>query len=328
MLDSALRLAPTSSDTRLAFGFYKYYVEGQRDSAMAYLEAARSLDKDNAALIAATATMLRASSRWDPALALSRRAVELDPHPRWVQELANTEAWMRRYEDADRDYRRAIRLRPDNVTPYFQLIWVQMMWKGDTAAVHSVLAEAEKHVPRLAIIRAILPRSRPALAMLDRSWQDELERRSLAEVGVPPEAYHLGKMELYRRRGQHARARAHADSAALVLEAIPADARDEIIRGELAFAYAGQGRAADAHREAQAALDLAVARNDALRLAVRSADVVRVYLALGDYNRAIAQLRALDRNATLLSRQVLLNHPDFAPLRGRPDFQAVVRTFP
>jgi hypothetical protein len=236
---------------------------------------------------------------------------------------------MNRYADADRDLQRALQLRPDNVTAYLQRAWIQMLWKGDTAEVHRVLAEAERHLSRLQIVRGLLVKFRFCFAMLGPAWQDEVARQSVEVLGVPAGSYHLAKMELFQRRRDLRLARAHADSAVLEFEPrARTNPGDEYVHGELAAAYAGQGRAVDARREAEAAVQVADRRNDATLRAFRSADVVRVYISLQDYDRAIAQLGKERRDATILSQRLLLNHPDFAALRNRGDFKALVATFP
>lgn len=329
-LDRALALDPSSPDTRLALGFYTYWVARQRDSAIVYLEAAQALQQENAELLSAVGTMFRTQGRWPEALTTSRRAATLDPRsPRYAFDVAITELWMGRFADADRDIAHAIALRPDYLPPYLSWAMMQVVWKGDIPAAHRVLGEAlrQRTIDTATILKALVPRFRPLLPILSAPWQRALARLSLRAGDIDPGAYYLAIAELRRRRSDRSAARAFFDSARAVYAArIRGDPLDPILHSELGFSYAGLGRVRDAKREADLALRLVPLSEDVIGHAFGAFGAVRTFLLLGDYDAAMDELQRGDAGS-LISRAYLQVHPDFAVLRGLPRFRALLAQF-
>jgi tetratricopeptide (TPR) repeat protein len=126
----------------------------------------------------------------------------------------------------------------------------------------------------------------------------------------------------YYWRGDRARARAYADSARAGIEeqlrASPSDAQRRVFLG---LAYAYLGRNGDAAREAEHAMVLEPLGADLLNNSYVQHQAARVYIVIGNTKRAIALLRPLLAMPYYLSPAWLRIDPNFAPLRGDPEFQ-------
>ena len=332
-LDRALALDVQHPETRVALGFYKYWVEGKRDSAMVHLAAAHAVEPDNAELLSAMGTMFRSQGRHSDALQVSRKALSMDSRsPRYAFDVATTASWMGKFAEADSAFAQAIALAPDNLPPYLTRASLQMSWRGDLRGTHRVLDDAleQPGIDTTMIIKALIPRFRQFIAMLDKPWQDAVGRVTLSSSGLDSAAYYLAQAERLRRLGAARPMVAYADSARRIIEKrVRADTGNAGMHSELAYAYAYAGRTADATREAERALALTPMDHDVIRHAFQAADYVRLQTLIGHYDAAVARLR-LSKPVIehLISKAYLTHHPEFAPLRTRPDFQALMREYP
>jgi thioredoxin-like negative regulator of GroEL len=165
----------------------------------------------------------------------------------------------------------------------------------------------------------------------DLYWvlDDGQQRQILA---APPSAFDgdratwgLVQMQLSRHRGDLARAAAYADSARLALDeqarAAPDDGQRRVLLG-LALAY--MGRKADAVREGKRGLELMPISRDGYFGPYVQLQLARIYLLVGEPERALDQLEPLLRVPFYLSPGWLRVDPTFDPLRGNPRFKKLV----
>ena len=131
--------------------------------------------------------------------------------------------------------------------------------------------------------------------------------------------------ETYRLRGDRARSRIFADSARLAfderLRGAPDDAQSTVIRA-LALAYLGRKAEAIAEGEKGAALQPIAA--DAYTGTYIQHQLVRIYLIVGEPEKALDRLEPLLRMPYYLSPGWLRIDPEFDPIRKHPRFQRLV----
>jgi hypothetical protein len=92
----------------------------------------------------------------------------------------------------------------------------------------------------------------------------------------------------------------------------------------LGVALAYMGRKADAIREGQQALALQPISKDAFNGAYNQHQLARIYILLGESDKAIDQLEGLLKFPYYLSPGWLSIDPAFDPLRKNPRFQRLI----
>jgi tetratricopeptide (TPR) repeat protein len=165
----------------------------------------------------------------------------------------------------------------------------------------------------------------------DLYWvlDDAQQQNALA---LPPSAFDddrgswgIIRAQLYHLHGDRARAAIYADSSRLAVEeqirANPEDAQRHAFLG-LALAYLG--RKADAIREGELGVALAPISKDAITGPYIQHQLARIYLLLGEPDKAIDQLEPLLKLPYYLSPGWLRVDPTFDPLRSNPRFRKLV----
>jgi tetratricopeptide (TPR) repeat protein len=118
------------------------------------------------------------------------------------------------------------------------------------------------------------------------------------------------------------RARAYADSARIAGEALLKKAPDDAQhRAVLALAYAYMGRKAEAAREGEKVVTLVPVSKDYYNGAYYLHQLARVYVIVGEPDKAISLLEQVLANPYYLSPAWLRIDPSFEPLRKNPRFQ-------
>jgi hypothetical protein len=200
----------------------------------------------------------------------------------------------------------------------------------------SAVARGDRDSAR-AVVSAAARRIDPAVlfpylsAYQDLYWilDDEQQRLVLA---AQPSAFDgdrgswgMVQTELHHLRGERSLALAYADSARLALEAqsraAPDDGQRHVLLG-LALAYLG--RKAGAVREGRRGLELWPISRDAFFGPYVQLQLVRIYLLVGEPEKALDQLEPLLRVPFYLSPGWLRLDPTFDPLRNDPRFKRLL----
>jgi hypothetical protein len=126
-------------------------------------------------------------------------------------------------------------------------------------------------------------------------------------------------------QGDERLARAYGDSARVALEeqmrAAPEDGQIRVLYG-VALAYTG--RKADAVREGERAVAMRPISSDAFVGPYLQHQLARIYIMVGEQEKALDRLEPLLRIPYYLSPAWLKLDPTFDPLRKNPRFQRLV----
>jgi hypothetical protein len=132
--------------------------------------------------------------------------------------------------------------------------------------------------------------------------------------------------QMYHYRGDEARTRVYADSARLEFEArlreVPDDPQSHVLHG-LALAYLG--RKAEAIVEGEKGVALLPISQDTYSGPYFQHQLVRIYLLVGEPEKALDRLEPLLAIPYYLSPGWLRIDPSFEPLRRHPRFQRLVK---
>jgi tetratricopeptide (TPR) repeat protein len=159
---------------------------------------------------------------------------------------------------------------------------------------------------------------------------DDTQQQQL--LALPPTAFDndratwaIIRAETYHLRGNQALARTYADTARLAFEeqlrATPDDGQRHVFRG-LALAYLG--RKAEAVAEGERGVALWPISRDTYQGAYLQHQLVRIYLLVGEPEKALDQLEPLLKIPYYLSPGWLRIDPTFTPLKGNPRFERLV----
>jgi serine/threonine-protein kinase len=322
--ERALAVAPDRPEGRVALGNYYLRVPNDTRRALEQFNLALRVAPDFIDALAYAGFAEQFLGRWDVALEHFHRASILDPRSASMAfTLAQTLLWLRRYSDAHPAADRALALAPPSPN-IFQLKAMIHLAQGDLAQARALVQRALGQVEPAALA-----------AWFGWSWDlywvlEEPEQGLL--LRLPPSAYDNNRAswglilaQTYHQRGDQGRARVYADSARLAFEeqlrGTPEDAQTRALYG-LTLAYLN--RKADAKREGERAVALAPLTSQAAYGAYVRHQLVRIYLLLGEPEKALDQLEPLLKIPYYLSPGWLKIDPTFASLHGHPRFKRLI----
>jgi len=327
-VDKALQLEPELPEAHLALGFYFYWGHRDYDNALEQFEIARKSQPNNSALLSGTGYVQRRQGKFEQAVANIKKASELDPLTHYLPfEVGTTLTLLRKYPEAERYYDRAISLAPDRPRAYNGKAWVYVRWQGRTEKARVVLEEALENIKSAE--NASIVNSLVNIDVFDGDYQDALERLSLKSEDIDNLWYFIPNALryalIYRYMNKKELEEKYYDEARSILESKikerPEDAR---FHSSLGIAYAGLGRKEDAVREGKLAVELLPVTKDAWQATCRVEDLARIYVMVGEYDKAVDELEFLLSIPSELSIPLLRLDPAWAPLRDHPRFKGLL----
>jgi TolB-like protein len=329
-IDSALRLSPDLPEAHMALGLYKYWGKRDYDGALQQFDLVQRALPSSADAFNAIGNVNRRKGAFTEAAAGYELAAQFDPRAhQTLFNQAEVLLYLRQYDKSERLVDRVIEIAPDFIDGPILKATLQIHRLGDPAAARRMLSELAARVsgPRW---RAIGHHWRAGLFRIVDDSLASAERRLVVNTfGLDTAHYLIARGETYRRFGETARARTYFDSAATYMEATVRRHPDwSNAHGQLALAYAGLGRAADAVREANQAEDMLNETTDALDGPEWVVNVAEAYSMLGNVSKAMEWLAWAMRIPSRLSPKWIELDPIWAPLRSDPRFQTLIKQPP
>jgi serine/threonine-protein kinase len=324
--EEALRLDPALPEAHLALGFYYYHGRMEYEPALEQFFQAERSQPSNPETLAAIGYIRRRQGRWEEALNYFKRVQQMDPRSVNARSDVGDMYWLhRRYGEALAwyDSTAALGNLPNSVRTARALSYLGAA--GDLARFRQALPNLAD-APVLTGTFAVITGLNELALMLTPDQQTFL-------LSLRPEAYYndttglsLAKAVVYRARGDSARTRSEFETARAALERkVGRFPDDPVFHAQLGVALAGLGRAEEAVQEGERGVALRPPDKDATEGPYLVASLARIDVLAGRYDGAIDQLEAVLSKPGPLSRAWLRVDPTFAPLRGNPRFERLVK---
>jgi serine/threonine-protein kinase len=322
--EQASTLAPYRPESHQALGNYFSLVLADKRRALAEDSTALALAPGRADLLGTLAADEYSLGRWDAARAHLEQAARLDPRSAsTLGQLGHVLLYTRHYAEARRAFDTALTLGPINLVTLEERAMVALA-QGDLGGGRAVLRAVPKEIAPTALV-AFVATWCDLVWPLDDAQQSVLLRLGPGAFDNDRAAWGLVRAQAYALRGDRIRARVYADSARRTFEeqirATPRDAQRHVLLG-VALAYLG--RKADAIREGERGVALGPISEDAFTGAYFQHQLARIYLLVGEPEKALDQLERLVKIPYYLSPGWLRIDPNFNPLRGNPRFERLV----
>jgi serine/threonine-protein kinase len=272
------------------------------------------------------ASNLEASlGRWDDALTHLRQARKLDPRSFQVGiTLQGGLTYMGRYAEALALGNELLALAPGDLQ-LIEGLAITHLKQGDLAGARAVIHAAPPTLAQTALV-AYLANYQDLYWVLDEEQQQLVLRLTPSAYDGDRATWADVTEQTLWLRGDKARARAFADTALAELseqiKKAPNDPQRHLFSG-LALAYLG--RKADAIREGLRGTELGPLSKDQGNGAYYQHQLVRIYLLVGENEKALDLLEPLLRIPYVLSPGYLRIDPTFAPLKGNPRFEQLLK---
>ncbi len=319
--DRAYELAAGEPDGYLARGYFDYYFGYDYDRALDNFEKALHDQPNNSELLAAIGYVKRRQGKWDEAVTLLSRAVELNPFSiSIVNGLGTTYFGMHRLKASMQVADDALKLMPDDPNMLTTKALIMFLLQGDSPAFREMVEK----VGRL-VSQSISGTFMELVDIFLRDYESALQCRPSAEYFDDTTDYYISRAEIYHLMGRDSIGRIYDDSAYAICEALVKTRPDEAIAYlNLSSALAGLGRKDEALRAADHAVDLIPLSKDALLGSQVLATRAYIYCMVGEYDPAIDQLDTLLRIPSTIQVEILRIDPAWDPVRDDPRFQALL----
>jgi tetratricopeptide (TPR) repeat protein len=292
------------------------------------VDEALRLAPDNAEILALAGVVERTAGRYEEALAHTQQAFRLDPRSVSIAgRLQNSYVFLRRYPEALGASEAVLAMAPGDLSMVQDKAMVYLA-QGDLAGARATMREVSPDVTGPEVV-AFFANYWDMYWVLDESQQQLLLRLTPTSFDNDRGTWATVLMELYELRGDHARARAYADTAwqqtQVQLRAVPGDAQRQVI-GALQLAYLG--RKNEAVALGLQALALSPISRDGLNSPYNQQLMARVYLMAGEKEKALDMLEPLLSMPYFLSPGWLRIDPTFQELKGNPRWERLVKQQP
>jgi eukaryotic-like serine/threonine-protein kinase len=321
--EHALRLGPSLAEASAARATYLTMVRNDPAGALLQLQRALAREPGNPRLMRGLAFAEQRMGRWNEAIVHFQQATRLDPlADNGFQLLGDAELSTHHYSEARAALNRALELQPDNLV-HIEDCSVLALALGDLAAARAVARKVPSSVDRTALV-AYFGTSGDLGWVLDSS-DEQLLLTLKADAFDGDEANRsMVLAQQYRFRGELARSRAFADTVLVALEVhLRAAPSDPLLHAQRGLMLAYLNRNTEAVREGKRSLSLPLTPGGTDTPYLQH-QMARIYIEVGEPEKALDILAALLRAPYYLSPAWLRIDPNFKALHGNPRFERMI----
>jgi eukaryotic-like serine/threonine-protein kinase len=322
--EKAVALAPDRPEGYVALGTYESLVTLNFHRALEQFAKWQRIAPGNPELLTATAHAEQHLGRWEETVEHLRQAERLDPRSIvTLRRLGVALLFLRRYPEARETLDRGLALAPANLG-LIEYKAMTFLSEGNLAAARSVLDATPKDVEPTALV-AYVASYGDVVWVLDEPQRELLLRLMPNAFDDDRGGWALCLAQAYALKGDGANARIYAEEARKAVEetllAGPDDGQRHVLLG-LALAYLGRKK--EAIDEGERGVALYPVSKDATDGPYFQHQLVRIYILVGEQEKALDQLEPLLKIPYYLSPGWLKIDPNFDPLRKNPRFQKLV----
>ena len=324
-VDRVLRLGPDRPEARWALGVY-YLLGDDHDPRRAMEQFLRLAQMRPNFPPRGLADASRRAGRWEDALVYYGRVTRLSPRsPRDVGSAGDTYLELRRFREAISAFDRVLEVNPQSAGVALDKALGYLGETGDLVGTQRLLPDVSLNIAPTGVEFQVVTLA-DLVTLLDPRQQAALLRLTPAALDGDTAGWALARAMLYRVRGRSALARAYFDSARTAVESKLTRDQDEYgrLRCMLGIALAGLGRASDAIREGDRVVQIMPVSKDAMEGPLMLANLARIYVLLGERDKAIDQLELVLSRPGPLSANWLKADPFWDSLRASPRFPQLV----
>jgi serine/threonine-protein kinase len=323
-VERAVALDPKLPAARLALASYEFIVRGDVARSREESEKALRIDPGNSLALGNIAVLDATAGQWDSAMTHARESARLDPRSLTAAlRLGNALRKLGHLPEARAELDRGRAIAPASLPLINSRVLVELK-AGDLDSARAILRGASSQVEPAALA-AYFGNYWDLFWVPDDAGQQLLLTLTPAEFDDDRGTWAIVLAQTWWIRGDRTRARAYADTARTAtlatLETATGDGQRLLFLG-LAQAYMGQK--AEAIRNGELGIAAVHPDQDASNGPYFRHVLARLYVAAGEYDKAIDQLQALLKMPYDLSPGWLRIDPNFAPLKGNPRFERLV----
>jgi TolB-like protein/tetratricopeptide (TPR) repeat protein len=322
--EKAGALAPGRPEGYLALGTYERMVSRDYHRALEQYGKGLRVAPDDASLLRVTALAEQGLARWDAVVEHLRRAERLDPRSVGIlSNLGGTLVRLRRYSEAREALDRGLAIAPGNLS---MIEWKVMMFlaEGDIPGARASLKATAGQVEPTALV-AYMANFNDLVWVLDEEQRELLLRLTPSAFDDDRSTWALCLLQAYALKGDAAKVRTYAEEARKALEEQLREApNDPGRRVGLGLALAYLGRKGEAIQEGGRGVALDPVSRDASDGPYYQHQLARIFMLVGEPEKALDQLEPLLKIPYCLSPGWLRIDPNFDPLRKNPRFRKLV----
>lgn len=322
--ERAMRLDPDGPSGHRAIARYHVLIDPDAAVAEGHIKQALQAAPRDPVLLSAAASIERILGRWDEALAHLEQARRLDPRSIGIaNSLSTTLLWMRRYPEALAAIDAALALAPGELSLSQDKAMI-LVAQGDLPGARRALRNVSTAVTLTDLV-VFFATYWDMYWVLEEPQLELLLRLDASAFDGDRAVWAAVMAQAWDHRGDRAKSRAFADSATReqwrAIRELPTDPQMHVLHG-LALAYAG--RKDLAIEEGTRGVALLPVSRDAETGAYLQHQLARIYLVVGEHEKALDQLEPLLRMPYFLSPGWLEVDPTFAALKGNPRYEKLV----
>ena len=269
----------------------------------------------------------RWTGNFEQAVNHGTKAIKLDPlNHLYSIDLGYTYSIYHDFPEAEKCYKRAITLAPDDQQSYGFIASIYMFWHGDTENARECLKKAgQAGKVYISAFSIFIGYCDYPIDVYEENYQEALEELSNIAVDTFEFNYYFItknqlQAKIYGLLGYVPKEQEQYNSARGILEDKVQEYPDEArFHGSLSLIYAGLGRKDEAIKEAK----LAIKFNPFGK--IKNSILPRVYVMVGEYNKAVDALEDVLDSLSFVSVPLINIHPDFKPLHNNTRFQHLIQ---